>query len=156
MANFLSKMKSAVPHISERKSSFMSLVVDKGERYGASLGFGFVKGYYREKAAFKGVPVDALVGGLALVGAVVAETMSSGRSNLAPHLNALGDAGLQSYLNSIGASLGAKKSGRKVYVLDAGAKAPAALPPGMTAVGASDGLGAWLSPEEVSNYSAQR
>ncbi len=155
--NFLNKMKNAVPHVADRRPSYMNFAIDKAERYGASLGFGFVKGYYREKAAWKGVPVDALVGGAALVGAVVAEVMSNGRSGLAPHLNAISDAGIQSYLNSIGASLGAKKSGRKVYVLDAGAQAPGQLPPGLHEVlGASDGVGAFLSPDEVANYSARR
>ncbi len=157
MANFLQKMKSAAPHIAERRPSYMNLAVDKGERYLSSFGFGFIKGYYRERAAFKGIPVDALVGGAALVAAVGVELFSNGRSSLAPHLNAISDSGIQSYLNSIGASMGAKKSGRKVYVLDAGAKAPGQLPAGLHEVlGASDGVGAFLSPEEVSNYSARR
>lgn len=159
MANILSNLKTHLPHVADRKG-LGGYAVDKVERYGASLGFGFLKGYYREKASIKGVPVEAIVGGGAVLGSVILEIMSGGRSSLAPHLNAIGDAGLQSYLNSIGASMGAKKSGRKVYVLDAGAAAPKTLPPGMVAVGALPqavaGAGQYLTQEQIARYADQR
>jgi len=157
MANILTKVKNNLPHVGDRKG-VVGYAVDKVERYGASYGFGFIKGYYREKAAFRGVPFELLAGGLAVAGAAILEATSTGRSSLAPHLNAIGDAGLQSYLNSLGASLGAKKSGRKVYVLDAGAKAPGAFPGMREVVGAIPEAvgGAYLSPDQIARFSQAR
>jgi hypothetical protein len=158
MANFLAKLKSGIPHVAERKG-ISGYAVDKVERYAAAAGFGYIKGAYREQAAYRGVPVDLLAGAAATLGAVVAEALSGGRSSLSPHLNAIGDAGIMSYLGSMGAAYGAKASGRTVYVLDKGAKKPSALPAGIHAVGAlpqADGMGAYLTPEQIMKYSAQR
>jgi hypothetical protein len=134
-------------------------LVDKGERYAGAAAFGFIKGYYREKAMVRGVPVDVLAGLGLTLGALLLNMTSRGMSGLAPHLNAVGDAGIMSYFGSMGASYGARKSGRTVYVLNPGAKVPA-IPPGLTAVGALPqavaGAGAFLSPEQIAHYSAQR
>lgn len=158
MGNFLAKVKNGIPHIADRKG-VTGYVTDKVERYAAAAGFGYIKGAYREQAAYRGVPVDLLAGAAATLGAVVLEAIGSGRSSLAPHLNAVGDAGIMSYLGSMGAAYGAKSSGRTIYVLDKGAKKPSALPAGLSAVGAipqADGLGAYLTPEQILKYSGQR
>jgi hypothetical protein len=156
MANFMSKMQS-IPNALDRKG-LGGYAVDKAERYAAAAGFGFIKGYYREQAAIKGVPADLLAGILLTGGAAALEMFGKGRSGLAPHLNAVGDAGLMSYLGSMGAAMGAKKSGRQVYVLNAGAAKPAALPAGMTAVGHLPQAvsGAYLSADEIARFSASR
>jgi len=157
MANFLNKISSNVPHSLER-NGFSGYAVDKAERYAAAAGFGFIKGYYRERAAIKGVPADLLAGAGLVGAAMILEVFAKGRSNLAPHLNAVGDAGMMSYLGSMGAAMGAKRSGRQVYVLNAGAAKPAALPAGMTAVGALPQAvsGAYLSADEIARFSASR
>lgn len=128
------------------------------EKYAAAYGFGFVKGYYRERASFRGVPADLLAGIAGVAGAAVLEVMSNGKSNIAPHLSAVGDAGIMSYLGSMGASMGAKKSGRQVYVLNSGAAKPAQIPAGMSAVGELPQAvgGAYLSADDIARFSAQR
>lgn len=162
MANVMVLLKATaltyVPHGAARSPSLKSYAIDKGERYGGALLFGFLKGYYREKAMIKGIPVDALAGGALLIGGAVLAMVSKGRSGLLPHMNALGDAGVSSWLNSIGAAWGAKKSGRQVYVLNKGATAPAALPAGMTAVGEipQAAMGSVLSPADIANYTESR
>jgi hypothetical protein len=157
MGNFLAKVKSGIPHIADRKG-ISGYLVDKGERYAAAAGFGYIKGAYREQAAYRGVPVDLLAGAGATLLSIVLEAVSGGRSSLSPHLNAVGDAGVMSYLGSMGAAYGAKASGRTIYVLDKGAKKPAALPAGLSAVGLEQatGLGAYLTPEQILKHSAQR
>jgi hypothetical protein len=157
MANIINKVTSNVPHSIERRG-FSGYAVDKAERYAAAAGFGFVKGYYRERAAVRGVPADLLAGAGLIGAAMVLEVFSKGRSALAPHLNAVGDAGMMSYLGSMGAAMGAKKSGRQVYVLNAGAAKPAALPAGLTAVGALPQAvgGAFLSADQIARFSAAR
>ncbi len=157
MGNFISKMQSSVPHAIERHG-LKGYAIDKAERYAAAAGFGFVKGYYREQAAIKGVPADLLAGIGLTAGAALLEVFGKGHSKLAPHLNAVGDAGMMSYIGSMSAAFGAKKSGRQVYVLNAGAAKPAALPPGLTAVGALPQAvgGAYLSADEIARFSASR
>lgn len=155
--SFLAKVKHHVPHVADRRG-VAGYLVDKGERYAAAAGFGYLKGAYREKASVRGLPVDLLSGAALTLLAVGLEVWSGGRSALAPHMNAVGDAGLMSYFGSLGAAYGVKTSGRKVYVLDKGAKPPASLPPGMTAVaGIPQAVGgAYLSPEEVAAFTSQR
>jgi hypothetical protein len=143
----------------DRPHQLSSYLVDKGERYAGAATFGYVKGYYRDKAYIKGLPPDLLAGAILTLGAVIAEAATGGRSKIAPHLNALGDAGMMSWVASKAAAYGVKQSGRTVYVLEAGAKAPSALPPGMrqtTVLGAQTNTGAWLSDADIMNFRARR
>lgn len=157
MANFLSKMKqipTALEQVAHQRT-LGGLVVDKGIRLGGAYGLGVAKGYYREKFAIHGYPADAVAGYATLGLAVASELFFKGRG--APQLNAASDTLLGSYLNSIGTAYGHQKAGRTLYVLQPGAKAPTALPPGMTVAGASDSMGGqFLSPEEVSRFSRTR
>jgi hypothetical protein len=148
------KAQQAIGHALNRSEGPMQVA----EKYAAAYAFGFVKGYYRERASYRGVPADLIAGIAGVAGAAVLEVMSSGRSNLAPHLSAIGDAGVMSYLGSMGASMGAKRSGRQVYVLNAGAARPGALPAGLTAVGELPQAvgGAYLSADDIARFSAQR
>jgi hypothetical protein len=156
--SLLAKLKHSTTTV-DRRSGVQGYIVDKGERYAGAAAFGFIKGYYREKAMIRGIPVDLLAGLGLTLGSLVLNIGSRGMSGLAPHLNAVGDAGVMSYLGSMGASWGAKKSGRTVYVLNPGAKVPV-IPPGLTAVGALPqavaGAGAFLTPDQIAHYSAQR
>lgn len=158
MASFITKVTHSAAMVPHRSSNFTNYLVDKGERYAGAAAFGFVKNYYREKAMVKGIPADLLAGGLLTLGAVAMEMFSHGRSKAACHLNAIGDAGVMSFFNSMGAAYGTKMSGRKVYVLAPGAAAPAALPPGMTAVGAIPQAvgGAYLTAEEIARHAGSR
>jgi hypothetical protein len=114
------------------------------------------------------VPVDALAGGGLTIASALLQLYSNGRSPLASHLGAVGDSGMTSWINSVFAAWGAKKSGRTVYVLDAGAKAPP-LPAGMrqppTSVTGDELVGeipaaavgtAFLSAEDIAQYRAPR
>lgn len=144
--SFLTKATSHVRHVA----------VDKVERYGASAVFGFLKGSGK-RYLYKNIPMDAGVGGLLTLLGAYLQIKSHGRSAIAPHLNAVGDAGVMSYFNSMGAAWGAKKSGRKVYVLEAGAKAPAGLKP-VDVMGEIPQMvsGAFLSADEIANFAGQR
>jgi hypothetical protein len=163
MANFMVKIKGAtrsVPQMAHQRG-LVGLATDKAIRLGGAFGIGYGKGYYRERFMIAGKPADAVVGGAAMLVGAALEILAGGNSKYAPYLNAVGDTALGSYLNSIGASMGTKKSGRQVYISAPGMK-PAALPAGLTAVqgdevlGAQDGLGAYLSAEDIMKHSAQR
>lgn len=158
--NFKSALKAVPRHLPHGTASrsLTGTLIDKGERYGAALGFGFIKGYYREKQTFRGIGADAIVGGAALLSSLVLNISSNGNSHLADHLERIGDAGVSSYLNSIGASLGAQKSGRSTLVLDARKGQPNALPKKDEALGAIPPAmgGAYLTAEEVARFAGRR
>ena len=162
--SFLARMKMGSQFMSGRHSRGVTgTLVNKGERYASSAAFGFIKGYYRERSLIGGViPVDLLAGAVCTLASAGLEIWSQGQSNIAPHLGAIGDSGMTSYFNSLGAAWGAKMSKRTVYVLNEGAAAPAALagmqtPPASVlgelpqAVG-----GAYLSAEEIAHFASQR
>lgn len=155
--SLLAKIKGGLSKVDDGRG-LTGMLVEKGERYGSSFAFGFIKGYYREKAMIKGMPVDLLAGAGMTLAACVLEAYSGGRSKIAPHLHAIGDAGMMSYINSVGVSMGTKQSGRKIYLLEKGAAAPAGikeaehilgeLPP---AVG-----GPFLSADEIAKFASPR
>lgn len=163
MSSFLVRMKSGSRHLqAEPRPGLGHFLVGRGERYAGAALFGALKGYYREKTLIGGkVPLDALAGvGLTLLsaGLTIAAGSRGHRSGLASHTLALGDAGVMSWLNSKATAWGTKKSGRQVYVLDAGAKPPGALPPGMTQVAGLPPMvgGAYLSADEIQHYTSSR
>jgi hypothetical protein len=142
--------------------SLAALAVDKGEKYAAAAAFGFLKGYYREKAMFLGQPVDLLAGlGLTVAGAVV-NMYSEGRSNIAPHLERIGDAGMMSYFNSMGAAYGNKAAGRVVSVSPAGAMLPRGATPVLGELPSVIGeippavAGAYLTADEIARFANVR
>lgn len=154
--SLFSKMKQIPRHLptgTARGSAVKGFLVDKGERYAASYAFGWIKGHYRERAMFRGQPADLLAGGGALAVSVLLNVASGGRSGMADHLERIGDAGIQSYLNSLGASKGAQMAGRQVMVLPAGKTAKQSVVGALPSV---TGNAAYLSPEEVENFSAAR
>ena len=162
--NIVGKLRSTTAPLQHGRGG-LSFLMSKGERYAFAGGFGFVKGYYREKSLIRGwLPTDLAVGvGATLLGAI-AQVVSRGGvrpglvASLAPHLDSLGDAGVMSWANSIGAAWGAKKSGRQVLVLNEGAKAPAQIPAGYTQVAGveKDPGGAYLTRDQVAFYNERR
>ena len=159
--SFLARIKSAprtVPAmIVPAKRGLTGLVVDKGIRYGGAFGLGVAKGYYRERFHIGGKPADAVIGGIGLGLGAILEIWSGGNSKFAGYLNAAGDTALQSYLNSMGTAFGTKKAGRKVYISAPGVNPQ--LPPGLQqtdVLGAQDGLGAYLSEQDILRHSSQK
>lgn len=154
MSSFMTKVKhggAVVVHVNDRRG-FAGYVIDKTERWGGAAGFGYMKGYYREKASFHGQPLDKLIGFGLVAAAAGLEVWTGGRSKLAPHLNAVGDAGVMSWLGSKFTGMGGRHSGRTAYVLDAGAVPPKNLPAGLREVVGMDdpiGGGAYLSADQV-------
>lgn len=140
-----------------------SYLVNKGERYVGAAVFGAAKGLWREKAGFhvRGhfIPYDIAVGtGLTLIGAGLT-VASQGRSRLASHLDAVGDAGVMSFIGSVAAAWGAKTAGREVYVLDKGAKPQ--IPAGLSKQTWLAGLplaegGACLTDEDIAAALSKR
>jgi hypothetical protein len=170
--SILTRIKRGLPHLHESPieqrspttptKALTGFVVERAERYGASYLFGYIKGRYRERAMWRGCGIDLWAGGLLTLTSAWLEIASSGRSLLAPHLIAVGDAGVQSFFNSIGAAHGGKASGRPVYAMNEGAP-KVAIPAGMsqvpdTVLGAIGPMpqGAYLSAEELANASAPR
>lgn len=156
--SFLSKFKRVPAHLptGTAKGGLGGFLVDKGERFGASYGFGWIKGHYREKAMVKGQPIDLVAGAGLLAASVALNLMSNGRSDLAEHLERVGDAGMMSYLNTMGASKGASMAGRQVMAIG-----PSKTPglPRTTAMGMVppvDPGAVFLSADKVRNFANRR
>lgn len=118
---------------------------------GASFGFGYVQNRYREKASLGGVPADLLAGGLLTGAAFVGDWFNKGKG-FTPLARAIGHAGLGSFFHTLGAGLGAEKSGVKRLLISEAdvAKAKAALP-NATILGVSEKAptGDFLSATEL-------
>jgi hypothetical protein len=154
----LAKIKSVpLPH-GTAKPGLVGVAWDKGERYVASWGFGALKGYYGERFGWRGYAGDLLIGSGALAASVLLRMVSNGNSPAAAHLERVGDAGLQSYLNSMGAHWGMTKAGRSVAMAPpaGGGKKRTALtgdilgmiPPAMG--------GSYLNADDIARYSSVR
>lgn len=168
--NFLDRVKQAPSNMLPMRIGYgvdghgvMGFAVDKGERYAAAWAFGAAKGYWREKAVWKGAGMDLWLGGALTLVSAGLQVFSYGRSRVAPHLERLGDAGIMSYLNSVGAAWGNKKAGRIVQVIEGGRTLPS-LPVHSGVIGEQDAIGAippamggsYLTAEEIAAYSEQR
>lgn len=156
----MQKIKSIArnpPHGTAPHGWLRGFVVDKGERYGAALGFGFLKGYYAEKFIWKGQPGELWIGAGATVFSALLQAFGRGASRLAPHLERVGDAGMQGWLNSMGANWGMKKAGRQVAFLpgSAGAKKRAIAGETVGEIPAAMG-GAYLTDEEMARFRGAR
>ncbi len=133
----------------------LGFVVEKGERYGTSLALGMAKGYYGERFTFKGHGYDLWGGAALTVLSTMLTIFSRGRSEAGLHLGRVGDAGMQSWLNSMGAAYGMQHAGRSVAVLAPGNAQPkiagdsiGMIPP-VTA-------GAWLDKNDFAKYASPR
>ncbi len=139
-------------------------VVDKIERWGGTFGFGMVKGYYGKRALINGmIPIDLAVGGvlsaLSLGIMIKSGGSPSGMSrSVALHASRIGDAGMQSFLDSMGARFGASLAKKQLGRGPAGAlpggweEAVAGEPQVVGALPEATG-GAYLTPEEIARFS---
>lgn len=162
--NFLQKIKTAPYFMLPNRAGYgvtghgaLGFAVDKAERYAAAYGFGVAKGYYREKMLWRGLGADLWLGAGFTLGSAVLLALSNGTSTIAPHLDRLGDAGIMSYLNSMGAAWGNKKAGRTVQVLQGGRALPS-LPTSSGVIGAIPQAmgGSYLTAEELAHFSEKR
>ena len=169
----LSKVSSGVKRIPSgvknidlgHKSGILHETAQTVVAIAAGEGFGYVHGLYREKAALnimgKEIPANLLVGAgaklLAILGTAVAGP--GGKvGKVAPYLNTVADVGIATYFFADGVSRGTKESGRKLYILEKGATAPA-LPAGMAqtdVVGATVGGGAYLNKDQLKHLSSMK
>ena len=154
-------MKSTLHHLPHGTAgrNLMGVAVDKGERYGAAMAYGYAKGYYHDRFLWRGHGLDLWSGIGFTAGSVLLNVFSGGRSRLADHLERVGDAGIMSALGSIGTTLGARKAGRVVQVLSPGKNAGMGLP------GAKKSIlghiapamgGSYLSPDDIARYAESR
>lgn len=138
----------------------IGFLVNKGERYGAALALGYAKGAYRERLLWWGQPAELLGGiGLTTVAAIlkIVAGARGDESALAPHVEALGDTAMTTWLNGVGSVWGHKSQGRTIAILPKGADV-SRLPTGSTVV---SGLpqakqGKFLSDEEIARWRAPR
>lgn len=151
---------ASVPDTMDRSVHGASLVgfgVDKLERSVAAGGFGFIKGYFRERSLVGGVlPADVLAGGLLTLLAAGLNVASEGKSVLAKHAERIGDAGLMSFFNSLGASWGAKAANYQVAVVPATAKLPPGSAPMVLGALPMAAGGTYLTAEELAKYSVAK
>lgn len=150
MAKFLATTKKVPQHLPHGTAprGFKGFLTDKGERAALAFAFGAAKGYYYKKFMVKGVPADMLIGGAAWLVSAYLDAGSNGNSKMAEHLERIGDAGVSSYLNSMGASWGAKKAGRVPPILGGRSTVLGYISPAVA--------GAYLSPDEIANFAARR
>ena len=138
----------------------LGFIVNKGERYVTALGLGLAKGAYREKMLWWGLPSEML-GGLAFTAAAAVLKIVAGargyESALAPHAEAIGDTGMTTWLNGVGAVWGHKWKGRHLVSLPPGADTKA-LPPGSTVIAGLPQAksGKFLSDEEIARWTSPR
>ena len=168
--SFLDRVKSAPSNMLPTRIGYgvnghgiAGFAVDKAERYAAAAAFGAAKGYWREKTVWAGVGADLWIGAAATLASAGLQAFTYGRSNVAPHLERIGDAGVMSYINSMATAWGTKKAGRVVQVIQGGKNLPG-LPVHSGVIGAGESVGAippavhgaYLSAEEIANYSVPR
>ncbi len=148
--SFLAKMKKIpkeLPH-GTASSGLKGVLIDKGERYGAALAFGYAKGHYYDRFLWKGHGADMWIGVGGLLASAMLNAFSGGRSRLAPHIERIADAGVMSALNTLGTAWGAEKRtggalpGPKVKGMIG------AIPPAMG--------GAYLTPEQIAAFAKPR
>ena len=159
MASFMAKVKKIpheLPHGTAR-SGLKGFIWDKGERYGAAFAFGAAKGYYGDRFVWKNHGLDMWLGAGALAASVVSNAFNVG-TKLAPHLERIGDAGVMSALNSLGAHWGITKAGGSVQLSHPSAKAalPGGRPQTMLGHIPPAGVGAFLTPNDIAKFAARR
>lgn len=130
MMNALKKMYKGTKHAVIHQGP--SALGEAAVYGGASYIFGQIHGRYREKAAVKiagyEVPVSILAGVACKAAsmAVPANAKLAG-VHIGAQLNNVGNAGVGAFFHGMGVGHGMKASGRKLYILESGKAAPAAL-----------------------------
>lgn len=167
--NFLARARSAsrplldnrltrnLPHGTARPG-LGGVLWDKGERYGAAWFYGWLKGYYQKDFVWRDQGYDLWSGFAFLAIGTALNIGMNGNSDLAKHLERFGDAGIASWLNTVGTGKGAQKAaehGKSALPLPKagqtklkGYQVIGHIPPAMG--------GAYLSADEIQNWSAKR
>jgi len=145
-----------LPHGSAPQHNWKGSLIDKSERYGAALAFGVAKGYYGPKFIWKGLPADAWIGATLTLISSAMKAMTNGRSEVALHVERVGDAGVMSAFNSFGAAWGMQKAGRSVAVLAPGKHF--VVGSGQQVIGAIGPApaGPYLSDAEIAHFAGPR
>lgn len=146
---FLAKIKhipSNLPTGIAAGSGIKPFLYDKGERAVMAAGLGAIKGYYYDRAVFKGIGIEAWIGAAGFLGAALFG------GPIGKHLERAGDVGMATYLYSLGASWGADKAGRGAAVTQ---KLPAGKKQVVGVIPPRSG-GAFLTPDEMANYANPR
>lgn len=148
----ISNLPQKFPHGTAPRG-IKGIAVDKGERFLSAFAFGAAKGFYGDKFIWKGHGADLWLG----AGALLASAFMSrpGGGGMAAHLERVGDAGVMSALNSLGAAWGLDKAGRSVHVSSPGKNA---LPKASTVLGHLPQAmgGAFLTQDEINRFAAKR
>ena len=133
-ASTLNKLKSGSKTLDlHHGKGIVAEAIDTGIGIAASEAFGYIHGYYREKAALTilgtEIPVNLAVGvagkGVAVVAAMLGHDPKVAGVDGLSALDAVATAGLNSYFFADGVMRGTKHAGRKIYILEAGGVAPA-------------------------------
>lgn len=121
---------------------FQENILVKGARYGAAWGFGAAKGYNSRKGNLRlAHSLDGVAGAAAMLVSMFFHASGSGKSFAGDVLEAVGDAGIGSYINSRGALQGATRS-----KFLPGGKLP-------QIVGGQNGF---MSPSEIAMWASRR
>lgn len=131
------------------------VLTDKIERYGAAGGFGYAKGYFGNKFVWKGHGADLWLGVGALAASTLLTVTSNGRSNLAEHLERIGDAGVMSAIASVAASYGLEHAGHKVAVVNTNVPRTVSHGDILGAIAAAQ-AGPYLTPDKIANFANAR
>ncbi len=155
--SFLKKMKSIPSHLptGTAKSGLVGFAIDKGERYGAAFAYGAAKGYYGPSFLWRGHGLDLWTGAALTIGSAALNAFTSGRSNLADHMERIGDAGMMSALGSLGAAWGMEKAGRSVAVVSPGKGKTVSHGDVLGAIPAAMG-GAFLSADDIAQFANRK
>lgn len=104
-----------------RGNSLMGELVETAEQVGASFAYGYVQNRYREKASVAGVPLDLGLGAALKALGLGLHLAGKGHGMMgmvAEHADLLGNAGLMAHFHTMGAGMGAQKSGVTRVLVD--------------------------------------
>lgn len=134
----------------------VGFLTDKLERAVYAGAFGVAKGFLREKSLVGGVPLDILAGTAMTLAAAGLNLATEGKSAIAKHAERIGDAGVMSFCNSLGASYGAQWANYQVAVVPSAAKLPPGSAPMVLGALPQAAGGAYLTAEELAKYSVPK
>lgn len=144
--SFMTKLKSIpshAPHGIAPQHGIKGMIYDKGERAVMAGLLGAAKGYYYDRAVFRGIDLEAWVGVLGYLGSA----FLGGNK----HLERAGDVGMTAYIYSRAASWGADRAGRSVQVskqMGGKKQVVGVIPPKKD--------GPFLTADDIANYAQPR
>lgn len=147
------------PGVPAVNRGILGFLFNKGERAATAIGLGLLKGAFGTRTRIFGrIPIDAALGVGLTATAAVLNIFTAGRSRVAPHVEAVGDTALTTWLHQKSVVWGHKLAGH----------APPSWLAANTAIGDGDGAptvagelpqaapGKYLSLNEIANWKAPR